>query len=484
MNASQPDLHHWRVLSDAEIERIREAALRVLHEGGFRIVSPPILDRLEALGLRVDRATSAVFPTPGQMAQVEETARRRVAQQPPADEHLLRRPLPAGERVGHNYTCYYDWTEGLRRPAGLADIRKVVRAWHMLPEIAQTGPCMTAQDVPPPIEPIVSTVETMKLTDKIRTCPELMLASQLPYLEELETIMSGQQVRYHTNGCSVNHFTLDERAAGCLLAVAGNGLQGWWVNSCPVAGANAPVTLAGGVTVGVAETLGGWLAGWALNQDVALWAIPLAGVLDMRTTRVMFSTPETILIDSALYQFFYRLYGIRIGLCIGYTDAKVPGMQAMNDKLLKALAYGLFTDQIGGQSGTLEAGNTYSPTQQIIDLELNRQVAQLAKGIDVSDEMLALDDIIDFAPDDTQSFLLKGHTLRHWRDALWMPLLMDRTAFGTASEERDREWEILQRAEARWRDALALYVQPDLDERKLAEADEVLASASNALLGD
>ena len=101
----------------------------------------------------------------------------------------------------------------MRRPAMVQDIRNVVRAWHMLAEISATGPCMTAQDVPPPIEPILSTVETMKLTDKITGCPELMLAHQLPYLEELETIMTGRQVRYHTNGCSVNHFTLDERAA-------------------------------------------------------------------------------------------------------------------------------------------------------------------------------------------------------------------------------------------------------------------------------
>jgi trimethylamine--corrinoid protein Co-methyltransferase len=321
----------------------------------------------------------------------------------------------------------------------------------------------------------------MKLTDKIAGCPELMLAEQLPYLEDLETIMAGRQVRYHTNGCSVNHFTLDERAAGCLLAVARNGLESWWVNSCPVAGANAPVTLAGAVVVGVAETLGGWLAGWALNEEVALGAIPLAGVMDMRTTRVMFSTPESILIDSALYQYFDRSYGVKIGLCAGYTDAKTPGMQAINDKLLKSLAYGLFIDHLGGQTGTLEAGSTYSPTQQVIDLELNRQTAQLARGLAVTDGTLALAEIEQFAPDDSQSFLLMDHTLRHWREALWQPRLMDRTAFESPEAERRKERQMVERAEALWRDALERYTPPSLDEHKIRAAEETLARARREL---
>ncbi len=475
-----PDLHHWRVISDDEIERIRAGALRILSNAGFRIHSREILERLERRGLWVDYATSVVRPTPEQMARVEESARAHT--RPVEDEPVLRRPVPPGEHVGHNFTCYYDWTEGVRRPAGLADIRNVVRAWHMFPEIVETRTCMTAQDVPPAIEPIVATVEVLKLTDKIQSCPELMLASQLPYLEELETILTGRQVRYHTNGCSVNHFAMDERAAGCLLAVARNGLDHWWVNSCPVAGANAPVTLAGATVVGVAETLGGWLAGWALNEDVALGAIPLAGVMDMRTTRVMFSTPESILIDCAMYQYFHRLYGMRIGLCAGYTDAKVPGMQAINDKLLKALAYGLFVDHLGGQTGTLEAGNTYSPTQQVIDLELNRQVAQLARGMEVSDETMALAEIEQFAPDDRQSFLLMEHTLGHWREALWLPALMDRTSFESPGAEREKERQIVARAEACWRDALARYTPPALDGDRIRAAETVLARAKKELL--
>jgi trimethylamine--corrinoid protein Co-methyltransferase len=474
-----PDLHHWRVITDAEIERIHDAALQILNNSGFRIHCRPILEKLDKLGFKVDYTSGAVRPTPHQMALVAKTARAHAGQL--TDLPLLRRSLPATINVGHNYTCYYDWTEGVRRPATVQDIRNVVKAWHMIPEITGTGPCMTAQDAPAAIEPILTTVETMKLTNKISGCPEMMLASQLQYFEELETIMAGRQVRYHVNGCSVNHFTLDERAAGCLMAVAKNGLEHWWVNSCPVAGANAPITLAGAVTASVAEIMGAWLAGWALNQDVGLSAIPLGGILDMRTTRVMFSTPESVLIDCAIYQFFYRMFGLETTLCTGYTDAKTPGMQAFNDKMLKSLAYGLFTKHIGGQTGTLEAGNTYSPTQQVIDLEINRQTMQLVRGMEVNDDTMAVAEIEQFVPDDSQSFLMMDHTLKHWKESIWMPSLMDRSSFESPEAERKKELQVVERAEARWRDALAAYTPPRLDEDNIKAAEKVLEQARKKL---
>ena len=43
--------------------------------------------------------------------------------------------------------------------------------------------------------------------------------------------------------------------------------------------------------------------------------------------------------------------------------------------------------------------------------------------MDVTDEMLALAEIERFAPDDGQSFLLMDHTLKHWRESLWLPAL-------------------------------------------------------------
>jgi trimethylamine:corrinoid methyltransferase-like protein len=342
---------------------------------------------------------------------------------------------------------------------------------------------MTAQDVPAAIEPVVSAAEVMQITSKIHSCPEMILASQLPYLEALETVMRDETVKYHSNGCSLARFTVDARAAECLCAVAANGLTHWWVNSTPILGINAPVTLAGGVAYGAAETIGGWLAGWALNPDAELNAIPLAGAIDLRSGRILFSTPETVLVDSALYQFFAHFYGVHIGLCTGYTDAKIPGMQAINDKLLKSLGYGWFIDRVGGQAGTLEAGCVYSPTQQIIDLELNRQTAQLAQGIALNEDTLAVAEILKTLAGEQSSFLTNDHTLEHMRSALWTPRLFDRGAYRNDEKERLSACAMVARAEERWQSALARYEPAGVDPGKANAALEIVRSARVHLLG-
>jgi trimethylamine:corrinoid methyltransferase-like protein len=473
-------LHHWALFTEMEFEKLRSDALRLLTGYGFSIQNQSILEMLERRGLRVDFTAMRVWPSVAQVEALEAAARQAAPRCVP--EPLLRRSLPGGESVGHNMTLYYDATECRRRAASLEDIRRVAKAWHMLAEIAHTGPCMTAQDVPPAIEPIVSAAEVMGITGKIQSCPELILASQLPYLEELETIMRGETVKYHTNGCSMTRFTVDARAADCLCAVAANGLEYWWVNSVPILGINAPVTLAGGVVYGIAETLGGWLAGWALNPDVELNAIPLSGMIDMRTGRILFSTPEAVLVDCALYQYFEHFYGIRIGLCSGYTDAKTPGLQALNDKLLKALGYGWFIDRVGGQAGTLEAGNTYSPTQQVIDLELNRQTAQLLRGVPYGTDQANVDEILAVLQGSARSFLTSEHTLAHMRDTLWSPRLFDRSAYSTDEEESRKTCELVSRAEDCWRSALSRYEPSGVDADKVRAAAQVVERAKKYLL--
>ena len=480
--SDKPQFTYMPILTDAEIGRIHAAAVRVLQEVGFRVQHRELLTRLERRGARVDYATEVFWPTQAMIAAVEEHARRLATPEPP--EPVLRRPVPAGLALAYNGTLYYDWPTNDQRPATLDDVRAMLKMGHALPEVTALGPCMTAQDVPPPIEPLVSFAEAIRLTDKSAMGVELILPEQLPYLEELYTIATGQQCRYRADGYALNRFTVDARAAACLWAIwKRNGLEAWTVSSCPVAGASAPVTLAGAIVVALAETLGAWCPPWALSEEVRLGAIPCSGVLDMRTTRVLFATPEAVLIDVGLYQVLDRLYGVKAGMLTDYTDAKMPGMQAVNDKVFKSLAYQWLTHRPDRQhKGMLEGGKAFSPTQLMIDLELNRQTAQLARGVEVSDEMLALEEILECGVRADRSFLDLDHTLAHFREVLWSPEFMDRTCWSTPGVERAKERLMLERAEAKWRAALASYQPPPVPEEKVRAAEAVVARARRALL--
>src|SRR5450759_4552373 len=104
IRTDMPDLYHWRVITDEEIERLRAGALRILDQTGFRICSRPILERLDQRGLRVDYGSMTVRATPAQMEIVERNARAhtltgleeatRQRAIKARDSSLLRRALP------------------------------------------------------------------------------------------------------------------------------------------------------------------------------------------------------------------------------------------------------------------------------------------------------------------------------------------------------------------------------------------------------
>lgn len=474
-------LSYIRLLDDAEIERIYAGAVRVLCQSGFRIQNREILERLENQGARVNFTQEVFWPSMDMLRRLEESVRRSAVN--PTRTCLLRRRQFPGNVITYNGTLIYDWTEGVQRAATLRDVEDMLKTCHMLKEVKAFGPTITAQDVPAVIEPIVSFALGIETTDRPVLRVELVLPQQLPYLEELDSITQERPVRYNYDGCAINNFTVDERAMGCLTATwKRNGLANWEVYSCPVAGATAPVTLAGSVVVGVAETLGAWFAGWALNEEAGLSAMPCAGVLDMRSGRVLFSCPEALMINVGIYQVFDRMFGLQIGMLADYTDAKVPGLQAMHDKMLNALTYAWLTGQLNMQRGTLEAGKVFSPTQMIIDCELNDELVNLANGLEVSDETLALELILSLGPMNGKSYMDKDHTIRNYRRSLWYPALMDRTNWDSPACEREKELVVLRKAEARWREALARYERPNIPDEKIRAAREVVARARKHLL--
>lgn len=474
--AESRHLDRIALLTPSEIETIWEGAVRVLLRTGFRIQNDFILQQLAQRGARVDWPRQVFFPTRAMVDALAESARRGAG---PAERMpLLRAPLPPGNQVTYNGSLIFDWPTRAQRAATLADVADMMRVCHTLPEVTDFGPTVTAQDVPPLIEPLVSFALAITLTDQPVHRVELVLAEQLPYLEELDSITQGVPVRYAYDGCAVNNLTVDARAMDCLLATwRRNGLEEWSAYPCPIAGMSAPVTVAGAITVALAETLGAWFAGWALDEGARLTATPCCGMMDMQTMRVLFSAPETILMDAGVYQVLDGMLGVRPYMLADYCDAKTPGMQAMNDKVLKGLAYAWLTGQVNHQRGTLEAGKTFSPLQLMIDCEINRELDQLARGIEVTPDALALDLIECNGPTDAGAYLASEHTAASFRRAQWLPRLFDRTGWESPEAEREKETLMLRRAEERWRDALRRYRAPALDEHKVAAARSVVESA-------
>jgi len=154
----------------------------------------------------------------------------------------------------------------------------------------------------------------------------------------------------------------------------------------PIAGATAPITVAGAVTMNVAE----FLAVATAIQLGALGAPIIMGagtsLLDMRAGTFSFGALETALMCTACVEVGHEL-GVPVlapGLA---TDALYGGVQAGYEKALKGLTVAQSgADLITGGIGLLHGAGLFSLPQIVIDAEIAEMVKRMLAGAEFSHE--------------------------------------------------------------------------------------------------
>ena len=159
----------------------------------------------------------------------------------------------------------------------------------------------------------------------------------------------------------------------------------------PIAGATAPMTVAGAVTMNVAEFL-------AVATAIQLGApgAPLimgagTSLLDMRAGTFSFGALETALMCTACVEVGHELAVpvLAPGLA---TDALYGGVQAGYEKALKGLAVAQSgADLISGGIGLLHGAGLFSLPQIVIDAEIAEMVKRMLAGAELSHEAVMAD---------------------------------------------------------------------------------------------
>jgi trimethylamine--corrinoid protein Co-methyltransferase len=226
-----------------------------------------------------------------------------------------------------------------------------------------------------------------------------------------------------------------------------------------LAGASAPVTLAAGLSILVAEVL----SGVAMAQLVRPGTPCLLGCfftgVDMRSGGPSLGLPESVLTTFAGAQ-LARRYGLPLrgggGLCSGIPlDAQAATESAMS---LWA-TYLAGCDLVVHAAGWLEGGLVASYEKFMLDLEVIRMFDRLRESITVDPDTLAFEAIADLGPGGL--FLAHDHTLARFRSDVFMSPMFRSTAHPTWMKAgAPRLPEI---AGTAWRQQLDCYQDPGLD---------------------
>ena len=191
------------------------------------------------------------------------------------------------------------------------------------------------------------------------------------------------------------------------------------LSAAPMAGSTAPVTLAGMLAQLTAEQLAGVVLCQLVRRGAALLIGPIPATADMKTGRYLGGSAEFGLANAAMAQ-IAQFYHLPIYNSAGMTDAKIADIQAGIEKgmstVLAALAGSNF---IHHAAGMLENMNTVAPEQFVIDNEILGMTIRVLRGIEVSEETLALDVIDQVGPGG--HYLMADHTLQHMRSEFYYP---------------------------------------------------------------
>jgi trimethylamine--corrinoid protein Co-methyltransferase len=192
----------------------------------------------------------------------------------------------------------------------------------------------------------------------------------------------------------------------------------------PLAGATAPVTLAGTVTVNNVESLAGVVLAQLIRKGHPTIYGSTSSIMDMVTGTYMAGAIESALINAGLAQMaqFYQVPYYSTG---GMSDSKIPDCQAGYESAATMMIVALAgANYIHDAFGLLEFCTTLSYEKMVIDNEIAGIALRAVRGIEVTPETIAKDIISEVGPGG--NFLAHRHTARHVRREFFFPKVANR----------------------------------------------------------
>jgi trimethylamine--corrinoid protein Co-methyltransferase len=265
-------------------------------------------------------------------------------------------------------------------------------------------------------------------------------------------------------------------ALGVFKQTAGFGVP-VMINSEPLGGATAPVTLAGCLVTGDADTLSGLVINQLLEPGrPCFYNLGFAHVMDMASAMALTGSPENALLQAAGAD-LARFHGLPCASWMS-TESMCMDAQAAFEKMVTGLAHAAAGVNFIWGAGNLESTLAMSPEALVVDDEIAGYFLRFQRGITVDEESLALDVIKSVGI--SGDFLTAPHTLQHFREVLSRAQLANRRRRAHWEAKGARTLEEL--AQERVAAILAAEPKSYLDAHQEAELKRIEASAMAALI--
>ena len=466
------------MLDEAAIEYVHEQSLRLLAEVGVRVPLARARTLLAEAGALVDDETQvARLPrdlVEATLARVPRTT--LLAARDPEHDALLDHSRTFATHDGMGAMCL-DHRTGERRPSTTTDLREAMTVADALDEIGVLWYTAYPCDEEPALQSLRG-LQAMLAGSGKHVQGEVTDPADVPYVMEMLAAASPggvwrpERPIFSIVYCPVSPLQHDAESLEAAILLAEQGVP-ITCYSLAMAGATAPLTLAG-TTV---QTNAEGLAAFAILQ-LAVPGSPLiyvanAGIMDMRSSTYTSAGPEEILLNTALTE-MGRHYGVPVLSCGLSTDAKEFCVQVGSDGGPMAYATMLAGADLLTGAGMLDSAQLLHLPKLILDAELVRQGRRLMEGVALDDEHVMLDVMARVGPGG--HFLAARETRRFLRSGeLQMPQLFVRGSYdGWVAEGKSET----RRATERVDEILATHHPLALPDGAAEHIEEVIAAAA------
>jgi trimethylamine--corrinoid protein Co-methyltransferase len=461
-----------RVLSDDQIRAIHNASLDILSRTGI------VIKNEKGRALLLD---AGAWESEGRLKIPEHLVMEAIDSAPsriPMHDRLGRPTMPLEEGsvyFGAGSDCPFtiDLESGERRPAVLRDVQQIARLCDGLDQIDFVMSMGTPSDVPSLDHYLHSFIAMIRGSAK----PNVYTARDRADMEDIYRIacaVAGGETELREKPFlllyaePISPLLFNDESVDKLLFCAEVGLPVTYPPS-PNTGGGGPITLAGALALGNAESL----VGLVLTQLVRPGTPFLYGMntaaLDMKSTIVSYGAPEWPL-GMAAGADLGRYYGLPVWGVAGATDSKGIDAQAGIEATVTIMTAFLSRCNLNHDVGYIEYGTTSSMEMLVIADEIIRDVRFVVGGVEVSERTLARDAIHRARPGG--GFLADNHTLENWKWAQWRPEVIDRTRYDTWVKRGSRD--MAARANEHARKILAGHEVPPLPQAAEAVIAEVV----------
>jgi trimethylamine---corrinoid protein Co-methyltransferase len=417
------------VITTEQIERIHQASLEILENVGLLVRNEKARQVFKDNGCIVETGTELVkFPS----RVVEEF---RAAFPPTFTFHgrdpRFDRTIPGdGPLVvtGSSAPNLIDPLTRQERRSTSADIANIAHLINELPGYDVFSISTLADDAPPGhftlarlYPALKNCLKPVRSTATDRADAEMML--------ELAYLIAGSEEAYRERPFVTHHFcpvvsplTMDVASTEMVMFFAEKGLPVYG-SVVPNAGLSSPMTMAGTLAQGNAEFLASAVLMQMVRLGTPLIYSTLPTVADLRTGAYASGGIECGLLHMAFAQ-MARYYSVPYGGYIGLSNAKINDAQSGYETGMSTLAGVLAGMDMLNMGGLLDALKAFDFAKAVIDDEIALMLKRVVRGVEFSEQDLALDVIAEVGPGGL--FMVHDHTVSHMRTIAVTPKISDR----------------------------------------------------------